>query len=148
MQKENIFAYLKEKISSSVWIRTQESLLDYNKSIITLSSSALVLSFSLIKITNVSINKYLIGLSWTFFLLTIFSGILTLFIKFLYDLVDGVIKREAKAGKYKKDKNILRFKEIIIYFKTREFIFWLAIFQLILFCLAFLLFIIAAFLSI
>jgi len=145
LQKENTLAFLRGKISGSVWAKAQESLLDYNKSIITLSSSALILSFSLIKITETSLNKWLVGLSWAFFLITILLGVLILFIKFLYDIADGLLEKGAKAGKYKKKESILKYKEIMIYFKYRGTIFWLAVFELLFFWIAFLLLIITAF---
>ncbi len=97
-----ILGRLSAKMSGSVWDGAEKDLFEYNKTIITLSSSALVLSFTVIRLGNISLNKVLIGSSWTLFLLVILSGVLIQFSKFLYRLTDEVVKQGSNDGGYKK----------------------------------------------
>lgn len=147
LHKKNLLAYLQGKISGEVWDKARKSLLDYNQSIITLSSSALVLSFTLIKITNLDLNKKLVGLSWMFYLLAILLGSSILFVNFLYNLTDGIVERESKEGKYKKLESIVKHREIKFYFLSRSLIFLFATSELIFFWLGFVFLIFAAYLS-
>ena len=142
-----ILGRLSAKMSGSVWDGAEKDLFEYNKTIITLSSSALVLSFTVIRLGNISLNKVLIGSSWTLFLLVILSGVLIQFSKFLYRLTDEVVKQGSNDGGYKKGE-LFSELEIPFYFASRFYMFWISVFQLVSFWFAFVLLMLAAFISI
>lgn len=129
--------------SPSNWREAEEHLLDFNKTIITLSSSILVLSFSVIKIAGLSVNKNLIIISWLFFYLCILSGVVLLFLKFITRFADNVIKERANKHKYSMDK-ILDYEEVRVFYTLLPIMFILAFVELISFLVAFLILTIVA----
>jgi len=94
--------------TSKMFLIIEDALLEYNKTIITLSSSILILSFSLIKVANININKTLIGISWLFFIISIFCGVTVVFFKYYLKFADVMISEEKEHIKHgKKDKRYL-----------------------------------------
>ncbi len=132
------------KGSPENWDHAKEPFFDFNKTIITLSSSVLVLSFSLIKIKELEIDKGLIGLSWTAFLLTIFCGVIILYLQFVYKFTDSLIKQKADEGKYFQ-KTLLDNEEIVINYLSLTLIYFISLIELASFFIAFCILMFAAF---
>jgi len=153
--KETPISYLKENMSPQVWELTERKLFSFNKTVITLSSQALVLSFSVIQIGKVPVNKSLIGWAWTFFLLAILSGVFLFFLKYLRSLSKEITDLNLKEGKYgKKPKDgglqnkLILSKELNWVYKMQSWMFTISIFQLVIFLSAFIVLMLTAFLSI
>lgn len=91
---KNLFSFFRNKVSGSVWQQAKQSLDSYNKTIITLSSSLLVLSFSLLKVIDITLNVFYLKIAWISFFLVISLGVLVLLFKFFYFLCVGIIKKK------------------------------------------------------
>lgn len=136
-------------ITGKIWDESEKELFSFNKTLITLSSSALILSFTLISLTNLTVNKICLTISWALFLLTIILGSFLEFFRFLYRVTDRLIKSRADAGNYKKSgKPLSEIDEILFYFNIRSLMFGASFAELITFILAFVFLMIAAYLSI
>jgi len=142
----NTLKGLERSTNAPMWDQAESHLVEYNKTIITLSSSALVLSFSIIKIGGLVISKWLLGLSWGLFLLAIGVGIIILFMSFLYNLAAGNIDRLQKEKDFKFDDHVDK-PEIIFFWKSRSLMIWLSVAELLFFFAAISTLIITAFLS-
>ncbi len=144
--KDNILKRLEKSTNGPMWERAQINLTEYNKSIITLSSSALVLSFSIIKIGNVTPNKYLLGLSWLLFLFAIGAGILIQLLSFIYTLAAGNIDRLYKHKEWKEE--MILNPEIALFWNARSWMIWISLVEMLFFFIAIALLITTAFLYI
>ncbi len=144
MWKKSALKHIQGKISPSIWDLSEKQLFDFNKTAITLSSQALVLSFTAIQIGNFSLNKNLIGWTWSFFLLVIVIGIVLYFLKYFRTLSFEICmlglkrKKYAIKGKEKGLPNALLFsKELSLVYNIQRLMYYLSFFQLIFFCFAF-----------
>jgi hypothetical protein len=152
--KKSTLGYLYSQTSPRAWNLSEEKLFDLNKTVITLSSSALVLSFSAIQIGKPTLIKSLIGLTWGSFLLVIIIGIFLIFIKYVRSLSNEIIRVNINKGKYVKDEKykglseeLLLSKEFNFIYKTQSLMYILSILQLLFFTLSFLLLILTAYLA-
>ena len=133
--------------NKDVWAEAEMHLTEYNKSIISLSSSALILSFSVIKLGKLSPNKTILGISWVLFLLVIGLGLFIQLFSFLYHLSSGNIER---LKKYKEWKTEMMWKnpEVAFFWSARSWMTRLSVIELLFFFLALSCLIIIAFSSV
>ena len=117
MRTKTPFFRLVFQSSGHDWESAETHLFDFNKTIITLSSSILVVSFSLIKLASLRINKTLLGWSWGLFVFTIACGVILLFLRFISRFTDRIIESQADKGNYK-IPDLLTHEEIGIYFSS------------------------------
>lgn len=136
---------LKGATSANIWKKSEKSLVEFNRTLITLASSALVLSFSLINLVELNINKAIIGLSWTFFLLVILSGTFIHLLNFLHKLTNEVIKVKAEKGEYEKGEPLE--VEMQFYFISRTIMFYATILEWLFFLVAFIFMMIGAYVA-
>lgn len=115
--------------SGVAWDKAENDLLNYNKTILTISSTSLVLSFSVIKITGIHINITLLGISWLLLSIALLTGAFLLFLKFIASLADGILI--AHDGKVTKEGKVFEWNTI--YFTCLTWIFYLSLLQLITF---------------
>lgn len=138
---------LERSTTGIMWEKAQDHLTEYNKTVITLSSSALILSFSIVKIGNVQTNKLLLGFSWGLFLLAIGIGIFMLLLTFFYSLSAANLERLNAEKGYKFEDHMEK-PEVLFFWRARSIMIWLSISELVLFFAALISLIITAFISI
>jgi hypothetical protein len=130
LRTTEIIKYFPRQISGTIWDKIEKDLLDFNKTLITLCSSALVLSFTLIGFNKIKIDPVSLSTAWISLAISILFGALLLFLKFLYRLSEQIVKKNTEKGEYGKDKPLKSHKELMFYFKSRTLIYWFAIFEL------------------
>lgn len=77
------------------WNETEPHLYEFNKTIITLSSSVLVLSFSVIQFSKSAVDKNIVGISWILLVSALIIGVVLYFVRFI---VAFSIKEVKKIG--------------------------------------------------
>jgi len=142
----NTIKKLERSTNAPMWEKAQPHLLEYNKSIITLSSSALILSFSVVKLGKVAPDKFLLGLSWVLFLFVISIGMLILLISFLYQLAAGNIDRLYNRKEWKDE--MLFNPEIAFFWSSRSLMIWLSVIEILIFLTALSVLMLTAFVSV
>ena len=136
---------LHQSTNAPMWFKAESYLTDYNNTVITLSSSALVLSFSIVKIGKIFPNKYLLGFSWILFISVIVLAVIILFISFLHSLAGGNIERLQNNKEWKKEM-MWEKPEVSFYWTARKIMFWLSIVELIAFVFALVILMLCAYL--
>ena len=132
------------KVSGDIWDKSEWRLFEFNKTIITLSSSTLVLSFSLINLIKLSIDGFLIAWSWFFLTVSLILGVTLYYMRFITFFLDRVIEKKADAKLYNQ-KNLLDNNEIIVYYSFLNFIFIISFVELFTFILGILFLMVAAY---
>ncbi len=129
-----------------MWLDAERNFFEYNKSIITLASSALVLSFTAAKISNLHTNLITLAISWVGFIITIFFGLSIQLMNFLYSLAESNIHKLSEDKVFKSEN--LKNPEVGFYWEARIVMFWISIFEMFLFILSLVFLMISAFLTI
>lgn len=138
------FSSLLKDSSGTAWDKAENDLLNYNKTVLTISSSSLVLSFSVIKVTGIHINIVLLGISWVLLSLALVVGVCLLFTKFFASLADGILF--AHDGKKITPEKVERLQ--VIYFTSLTLIYYLGVIELLTFIFGLLLLIGTVFASV
>ncbi len=140
--------YLPDQISGKTWDSSDTHLFEYNKNLITLSSSAFVLSFGFVKLAQISVNKVFLIFSWVMFLGVILSGSFLLLLNYLYRLNDSIMKRKSESKTYKTREEQLKSVELIFFFRSRGWMYWTVLSETVFFGLGFIALIFTAVFSI
>lgn len=109
-----IFNLLKN-VSGTIWDKCESRLFDFNKTIVSLSSSILVLSFSLISLTKVQVDTNLIIKSWLFITMSLISGLILYYLRFITFFLDRIVEDKANNKKYTKE-TLLNNNEVYLYY--------------------------------
>lgn len=119
------------------WTSAEEHLFDFNKTIITLSSTIVVLSFTLISLRGLKIEKGLLATSWICFFVAIAMGVLLFYLKFISRFVDRIMEEKADSKKYLKKDFIFDHEEIWVYFISLILMYVFSILELLTFLIGF-----------
>lgn len=147
-KKNNFVLNIPDELSSNNWDKTYKHLLEFNKTVITLSSSALILSFSATQLGTLSVNKCLLGISWMALAWVLISGICVYFFNYLYIVSDRIAEEISDQKKYKTTALFLKSEEALYYFATRKLVYFLSLSQLIAFMLGLIFLLVTAFIMI
>lgn len=134
-QKSFIY-WLPKSLSGKAWEESYSYLNEYNKTVITLSSSALILSITAIQLRKANFDKILLIISWSLFILVLILGVLLHFSNYLHTVTAKIIELKAKNKKYKDNIEFINTNEANLYFSSRTWMFFLSFFQLIVFIAA------------
>ena len=131
------------------WQNSEQHLYEFNKTVITLASSALVLSFSVIQLMHAEIghSKGVLGLSWAALVLSIIIGVVLHFLRFITAISIEKVREKEKRLTITKE-NFFDNKEVVTYASLISLSFILGLIQLILFTAGILLLMVTAFNSI
>jgi hypothetical protein len=143
--KKNYVLSIPDSVSGAIWDETVTYLFEFNKTLITLASSTLVLSFAALQFnkSNSNVDKNSLIVSWMLFMWILIAGASVHFFNYLYVLTNQMIKTELKDTSISEEK-FWRSKESLYYTETRKIIYFLSLSQLISFPIAFMLIIIVA----
>lgn len=112
---KNVFLDLVTQIYGAVWNNSEQHLYEFNKTIITLSSSVLVLSFSIIQFTKSNVDKNSVKISWLALVLALIVGVALYFFRFIVSILYEKIKvNEDKIGVVTRD-NFFEHRAIAAY---------------------------------
>src|SRR5690348_4258665 len=99
--KKNPIYWLPKEMSGKAWEGSYTHLNEYNKTVITISSSALILSITAIQLSKVQPDKTLLITSWSLFTITLILGVLLHFFNYLHAVTAKIIKINFENKKYK-----------------------------------------------
>lgn len=131
-------------IYGSLWTEGEPHLYEFNKTVITLASSVLVLSFSIIQFTDSNISKSTLGRSWALLVMTLIIGTSLYFMRFITTISYEKVKNKEKYKPITRD-NFFDIKEAVVYSFLISLAFILGLAQLILFVIGISLLMTAAF---
>lgn len=133
------------RISGTLWDATYTHLNEYNKSVITLSSSALILSFTAIQIGQLNVDKSLLLFSWIFLIFVLISGVALFFLNYLYVVICGLLLKNTDKKLFKTKIEFLASEEATYYFYTRILMYYLSLFQLLAFSIGIIMLVLVAY---
>lgn len=125
----------------TVWSESEKYLYEFNKTIITLASSTLVLSFSIIQFLKSPIDKNNLVMSWIILVLALVIGVMLYFFRFIIAIAFEKVKPK---GSILRD-DFFKHKDAVAYALLINASFILGILQLILFVLGIALLMLSAF---
>lgn len=123
------------------WNETEPHLYEFNKTIITLSSSILVLSFSVIQFSKSTVDKNIMGISWILLVLALIIGVILYFVRFIVAFSVEKVKETRGVT----NNNFFEHKECVVYSILISISFILGFTQLILFAAGVIILMISAF---
>lgn len=121
----NVLGILNKHMSGTIWQASEKYLVACNKNLVTLASSAIVITFAFVKINNTEFNKASLILSWVFLLLVIILGSLIFLLVYFHKLSDRLVKKFSDEGilKVKWGKTDLmkdEYRILMLYFSLRS----------------------------